>query len=100
MIYEIAEIHVKPGSEKEFEAAVQKARPLFEKFAACRSMQLHRTIETPNKYRLVVGWDSVDAHVVQFRGAPEFQEWRKLVGPFFLSGPPVVDHTEVALNLF
>jgi heme-degrading monooxygenase HmoA len=29
MITEIAQIDVKPGSEKDFEAAVAKARPLF-----------------------------------------------------------------------
>ena len=100
MVYEIAEIHVKPGTEKEFEAAVQKAVPLFQRSRGCRSMELQRTLETPTKYRLVVGWEALDDHMVHFRGAPEFQEWRKLVGPFFQSGPPVVDHTQVALKGF
>lgn len=100
MIYEIAEIQVKAGTEQEFEAAVQKAVPLFRGARGCRSMELQRTIETPTKYRLVVGWETVDDHMVHFRGAPAFQEWRKLVGPFFQSGPPVVDHTQVAVKGF
>jgi len=100
MIYEIAEIHVKAGSEEEFEAAVQKAVPLFQRSRGCRAMELQRTLETPTKYRLVVAWDAVEDHMVHFRNAPEFQEWRKLVGPFFQGGPPVVDHTRVALKGF
>jgi len=100
MVYEIAEIHVVAGKEKEFEAAVQKAVPLFQRSRGCRSMELQRTIETPTKYRLVVGWDALDDHMVHFRASPEFQEWRKLVGGFFQSGPPVVDHTAVALRGF
>lgn len=100
MIYEIAEIHVVAGKEQEFEAAVRQAVPLFQRARGCRSMDLHRTIETPGKYRLVVGWDSVDDHMVHFRGSPEFREWRRLVGGFFRAGPPVVDHTAVAVRGF
>lgn len=100
MVYEIAEIHVAAGKEREFEAAVQKAVPLFQRSKGCRSMELQRTIETPTKYRLVVGWEALDDHMVHFRASPEFQEWRKLVGPFFAKGPPVVDHTQVALRGF
>ena len=100
MIYEIAEIHVVAGKEKDFEAAVQKAVPLFQRARGCRSMELQRTVETATKYRLVVGWDTVEDHMVHFRGSPGFQEWRRLVGGFFQGGPPVVDHTEVAVRGF
>jgi len=100
MIYEIAEIQVVPGKEREFEAAVGKAVPLFQRARGCRSMELQKVVEVPTKYRLVVGWDSVDDHMVHFRGAPEFQEWRRLVGPYFQGGPPVVDHTAVVLRGF
>jgi len=100
MVYEIAEIHVVAGKEPEFEAAVKEAVPLFQRSRGCLSMELQRTIETPTKYRLVVGWETVDDHLVHFRGAPEFQEWRRLVGPFFAKGPPAVDHAAVAVRGF
>ena len=45
MIYEIAEIEVKPGEEAAFEAGVQKAAPLFERAKGCKGMELQRTIE-------------------------------------------------------
>ena len=100
MIYEIAEIRITDGRQREFEEAVRQAVPLFQRSRGCRSLELQRTIETPTKYRLVVGWETVEDHTVHFRGSPEFQEWRRLVGPFFAAGPPVVDHTEVAIRGF
>jgi len=100
MIYEIAEIHVTAGSEPAFEAAVRQAVPLFQRSRGCRSMELQRTVESPTKYRLVVGWETVEDHTLHFRSSPEFQEWRRLVGGFFAKGPPLVDHTAVAVRGF
>jgi heme-degrading monooxygenase HmoA len=79
---------------------VQRAVPLFRRAKGCRGMELQKVIETPAKYRLVVKWDTVDDHMVHFRGAPEFQEWRKLVGGFFHGGPPVVEHTSTVMQGF
>jgi heme-degrading monooxygenase HmoA len=99
MIFEIAEIRVVAGHEQEFEASVQQAVPLFERAKGCRGMELQRTIETTGKYRLVVRWDTVDDHMVGFRGSPDFQEWRRLVGPH-LAQAPVVEHTACAVSGF
>ncbi|MFL6813148.1 MAG: antibiotic biosynthesis monooxygenase family protein, partial [Bradyrhizobium sp.] len=41
MITEIAQIDVKPGSEKDFEAAVAKARPLFLRAKGGTGFELH-----------------------------------------------------------
>ena len=99
MVYEIAELQITPGHEREFEAAVKQAVPLFQRSAGCLGMKLQRVLEAPGKYRLVVRWETVEHHMVQFRGAPEFQEWRRLVGGHFAS-PPVVDHTATVLDGF
>ena len=99
MIFEIAEIEVKAGEEGAFEAAVAKAVPLFQRSKGCQGLELQRSIEKPSKYRLVVKWETVEDHVVHFRGAEEFQEWRKLVGPHFVSAP-VVEHTRTVLAGF
>ena len=99
MIFEIAEIEVKAGEEGDFEAAVAKAVPLFQRSKGCHGLELQRSIEKPSKYRLLVKWETVEDHVVHFRGAEEFQEWRKLVGPHFVSAP-VVEHTRTVLAGF
>jgi heme-degrading monooxygenase HmoA len=92
MISEIAQISVKSGQESEFEAGVAKAVPLFLRATGCHGIRLERSIEHPNRYLLVVAWDTVDDHVVTFRSSADFQEWRRLVGHFF-EKPPEVQHT-------
>ncbi len=56
MITEIAQIEIKPGSEKDFEAAIVKAEPIFKRSKGCKSFELHRSIEKPSRYRLHIKW--------------------------------------------
>lgn len=99
MVYEIATIDIKEGSEAAFEAAVKEAAPYFQRFPGCRGLSLERSVEHPSRYFLRVTWDSVEDHMVHFRGAPEFQEWRRLASPHFASLPSV-EHSSVALAAF
>jgi quinol monooxygenase YgiN len=95
MITEIAQIDVKPGTEAEFEKGVKQAVPIFKRAKGCRSMELRRSTEKPSRYRLFIGWDTVENHTIDFRGSADFQEWRKLVAHCF-AAPPDVEHvTEV-----
>ncbi|QRM56179.1 antibiotic biosynthesis monooxygenase family protein [Sinorhizobium sp. BG8] len=93
MILEVAEITVKAGSEPAFEEGVEKAAPLFLRAKGCHGLSLHRVVENPTVYRLVVKWETVDDHMVDFRNSDDFQEWRELVGPFF-DGAPRVTHSQ------
>jgi heme-degrading monooxygenase HmoA len=97
MITEIAQIDVKPGSEKDFEAAVAKARPLVLRAKGGKGVELHRSIEKPQRYRLMVKWETLENHTVDFRGSENFTEWRGLVGQHFAS-PPEVEHTQKVLT--
>jgi heme-degrading monooxygenase HmoA len=99
MVLEIAQIDIKPGLEAEFETGVDKAAPLFKRAKGCRSLSLQRSVEKPGRYRLFVGWDTVENHTVDFRGSTDFQEWRKLVGHCFAS-PPEVEHVRETLKSF
>jgi quinol monooxygenase YgiN len=99
MIWEIAQIEVKPGAEAAFEAAVAKAVPLFKNARGCKGMQLHRSVEQPSRYRLVVDWQSIEDHTVHFRGADAFQQWRRLVGEYF-ANPPAVEHMHRVVDGF
>ncbi|HWK96571.1 MAG TPA: antibiotic biosynthesis monooxygenase family protein [Pseudolabrys sp.] len=99
MVTEIAQIDVKPGMESEFEAGVTKAAPLFKRAKGCTAMRLERSIENPQRYRLFVAWNTVENHTVDFRGSPDFQEWRALVGHCF-AAPPAVEHTQEVVKGF
>ena len=99
MITEIAQIEVAAGQEAAFEAAASEAVALFKAAKGCHHMRIERSIEHPSRYRLFVAWESLEAHVEDFRNSPEFGEWRKLVGPYFAS-PPAVEHTSVVISGF
>ena len=89
-IVEIAEITVTDPAG--FEAGVIQARPHFLAASGCLGLALHRVIETPDTYRLVVKWRTVDDHMVAFSASEGFQAWRAAVALFF-AGPPVVTHS-------
>ncbi|CAL9360995.1 antibiotic biosynthesis monooxygenase family protein [Streptomyces sp. Tu 3180] len=91
MITEIAQIEIHPGREKEFEEAVAKALPLFLEADGCEGADLHRSVEHPTRYRLMVRWETVEHHTVAFRGSQGFARWRALAGPHF-AAPPQVEH--------
>jgi quinol monooxygenase YgiN len=87
---EIAEITVTEAEG--FEAAVAKAKPHFLAADGCLGLTLHRLVETPEVYRLIVKWRNVEDHMVTFRQSEGFQRWRELAAPFF-SKPPIVTHS-------
>ena len=99
MILEIAQIDVKPGMESDFEAGVKAAAPIFKRAKGCKSMALQRSHEMPARYRLFIQWETLENHTVDFRGSPDFQKWRKLVGHCFAS-PPNVEHVAEVLRGF
>jgi heme-degrading monooxygenase HmoA len=91
MVLEHALITIKPGAAAEFESAMFHARRVIASSRGFISMELHRGVEEPDRYLLLVEWESLDDHMVGFRESEAFVEWRSLIGPFFES-PPVVDH--------
>jgi quinol monooxygenase YgiN len=84
MVNEIALITIDPADAAAFEAAVAEAAPLFKSAQGCRGMALERGVEDPTLYRLLVQWESVDHHMVTFRNSEAFQQWRSLVGGYFV----------------
>ena len=99
MIMEIAQIEVKEGMENAFEIGVKNAVPVFKRAKGCKGMTLQRSHEKPQRYRLFVKWETLENHTVDFRGSPDFQEWRKLVGHCFAS-PPAVGHVKEVVKGF
>jgi heme-degrading monooxygenase HmoA len=99
MITEIAELSIKPDSHDAFLAAVKEAVPLFKRAKGCKAMKLERLTERPDVYHLVISWETLENHTVDFRGSDDFQAWRGLVGGFFAE-PPRVEHSATALTGF
>jgi quinol monooxygenase YgiN len=95
VVLEIATITIAATKLQEFEVAFVEARKVITQADGCGSVSLHRCVETPGRYQLLVEWGSVRDHVEGFRGSARFQEWRRIIGPFFVV-PPLVEHYERA----
>ena len=91
MILEVAVFSITPAQKAQFESAFTEARKLISAMPGFVSHQLHRCVETDGRYLLLVQWLTVEHHMVGFRGSPQFQQWRALLGPFF-AAPPAVEH--------
>jgi heme-degrading monooxygenase HmoA len=91
MVLEVALIDVLAGSEDDFAAAYAKARDILATTPGCQSVRMTRGVETPQRFVLLVEWETVDAHLDNFRATERFTTWRGLIGPYF-DGAPRVEH--------
>jgi heme-degrading monooxygenase HmoA len=91
MIMEIAQLTIRPGTEQQFETVFPAAIKVLGGSKGYLSHELRRSMETPNRYALIVHWQTLEDHTVGFRGSPAFTQWRGHIGPF-LESPPVVEH--------
>jgi len=93
MILECAVLNVRTGAEKAFELAFDRAKAIISAMTGFVSLELHRCIEAPNRYLLLVRWERLEDHTVGFRSSPEYQEWKALLHHFYEPFPSV-EHYE------
>lgn len=92
MILEVADIRVRPGTQAQFDAAIQAGvRDVLSRAKGFRGFKINKGIESPERYLLMVFWDTLEDHTVGFRGSEAFGAWRAIVGSFF-AAPPQVEH--------
>ena len=92
MILEIADIRITPGQQAEFDAAIQRGvETVASQATGFRGYKVNKGVESPERYILMIYWDTLEDHTVGFREGPLFAQWRAIVGPFF-AAPPVVEH--------
>ena len=92
MILEIADIRIQPGKQAEFDAAIRRGvETVIAHAEGFRGYKVNQGVESPERYILMIYWDTLESHTVAFREGPLFPQWRAIVGPFFAS-PPAVEH--------
>ena len=92
MILEIADIRIQPGQQAAFDEAIERGvREVIAQAQGFRGFKVNRGVENPERYVLMIFWETLEDHTVHFRGGPLFPQWRAIVGPFFAS-PPQVEH--------
>lgn len=93
MVLEVADIHVTPGSGDDFVTAYHGVRDILAETDGCRSVRMTRSVESPDRFVLLVEWDSLAAHEQNFRATERWVAWRAGIGPFFAQ-PPLIEHVE------
>lgn len=93
MILEVAVLDVIPGRESRFEEHFRLASHIISSRKGYAGHQLQRCIEQPNRYILLVNWESLEDHTIGFRQSADYQEWKKLLHEFY-DPFPVVQHYE------
>lgn len=90
MILELVDIRIHPGQQVAFDAALQKAlSEVVAQAKGFRGYKINRGIESPERYMLMIFWETLENHMVDFRQSPAFAQWRAIVGPFFAAAPAV-----------
>ena len=93
MILESAVLNVKPGESPRFEAAFATAQAIISSAQGYLSHELHRCVESPNRYLLLVRWRSIEDHTIGFRGSSAYRDWKELLHHFY-DPFPIVEHYE------
>jgi heme-degrading monooxygenase HmoA len=95
MILELADIRIHAGQQAAFDQAIQKGlNTVICKARGYCGFKVNKGIENPERYILMIFWDTLEDHTVHFRQSPAFAEWRAIVGTFF-AAPPVVEHFDL-----
>ena len=98
MVLEVVILDIKPELLSEYEHAFEEAQKIISSRPGYISHQLQKCIEKPNRYILLVNWQTLIDHTVGFRESAEFQEWCKLLHHFYDPLPQVEHYESVFKN--
>ncbi len=90
-------LHIKPNCDAEFEAAFRQASKIISSMNGYIEHELQKCLEQPDKYLLLVKWQTLEDHTVGFRGSAQYQEWRALLHHFYDPFPMVEHFEKIAL---
>jgi heme-degrading monooxygenase HmoA len=92
VIYEHAELHVHPGAGVRLAADFAAARQLLLEAPGCRSAELLHSVDQPNTYLLLVGWDRLEDHTEVFPETPQAKAIAEALAPHCVAVPRVVHY--------
>lgn len=96
MVLEIAQYTAQPGKADEFQAGLLRGIEIIRKAKGCVSATPRRQIEDPEKFIVMIEWETLEDHTVGFRGSPQFLEYRSHLAGLFVE-PILAPHYE-AIN--
>ena len=93
MVLEAVMLQVKPDMEKDYEEAFREASKIISTMKGYQSHELQRCMEVEGKYLLLVRWETLENHTIEFRQSKGYQEWKEQLHHFY-DPFPTVEHFE------
>jgi heme-degrading monooxygenase HmoA len=94
MVLEVAILNIRPGEAQSFEIAFNRAQQIIAASHGYQRHELRKCVERPDRYILLVWWDSMESHTAGFRGSAEYQEWKNLLHHFYDPFPEVEHYVQ------
>ncbi|MEM9928793.1 MAG: antibiotic biosynthesis monooxygenase family protein [Bacteroidota bacterium] len=94
MILEHVLISIVPDQVIAYLDAFAQARPLVLAQPGCYSCRLLPQLDKPGSFLLLIEWESRAHHTEGFRKSDAYQEWSRLLHPFY-SVFPIVEYFEI-----
>ena len=80
MVLEIAEFRIRADRSADFERAMEELKTVIGSSDGYLGHTVQRSLESPERYVLLVRWASLEAHERGFRGSIAFQSWKARLG--------------------
>ena len=96
MVLEVAVLNVISGKEKQFENDFAIAGKYISSIKGYIKHSLSKCIEQESKYILLVEWENLEGHTINFRQSAQYQDWKKLLHHYY-DPFPVVEHYETII---
>jgi quinol monooxygenase YgiN len=93
MVLEIAQYTAQPGKSDELAAGLARGAEVIRRAKGCLSVTPRKQVEDQEQFILTVEWETLDDHLVIFRGSPQFAEYRAHIAGLYV-GPIVATHYE------
>ncbi len=96
MVLEIAQYTAQPGKAEEFQAGLLKGVEIIRRAKGCISATPRRQIEDPEKFILLIEWETLEDHTIGFRGSPSFLDYRSQIAGLHVE--PIIAPHFVAID--
>ncbi|HBN5964922.1 TPA: antibiotic biosynthesis monooxygenase [Acinetobacter baumannii] len=98
MIIEHVNLKIKSGQSEAFLKAFEQAKHIVSLMEGFNAVQLIKHTTDPHHYILMIFWDEIENHTEGFRKSEAYQEWKKLLHPFY-DPMPTVEYYEPSILL-
>jgi len=91
MILEMSRVRILPGKEAEFEKVFFEALDILSTLKGFLGGDLEKSLNQPGLYYMMIKWETVENHTIDFPASEEAARAMPLVLPLF-DGMPKADH--------